>query len=166
MLTAVTAVLAALLTFASFVAPTVIGSTMALAIAAITARLATLFFVRRMVAGAGDMARRGVIALVVGEVLLLAATILRVPPEPHLDAGGIAGWASLALWIIYGAACIYGGVKLITVVGWMRFAGIGVAVSAGFWFTQVGLLVWPFTMAAAYLAFAVAGLKGQPAAAT
>ena len=65
-------------------------------------------------------------------------------------AGGLAG---------YGAAGAWGGLKLLVAAGWLRAGGILIAVAAGLWFTQIGLMLWPFAMAAGYGCFAVSGMK-------
>jgi len=161
MILAVIAALAAFLTFISFVAPTLFGAALVTALAALLLRLVSLFMVYRLLAGAGALARRGLVVVMVGEGLLLVATIFGIPPEPHMEGSAIAGWAGLLIWACYGAACAYGGVKLAAIDGWIRFAGIAIAVSAGFWFTQIGLLVWPFTMAAGYACFALAGWRSR-----
>lgn len=166
MILTVVAALAAFLTFISFVAPALFGAPLVAALGAVILRLASLFLLHRHLVGAGDVARRGMIALMVGEGLLLVAMVVGIPPEPHMDGSVVAGWAGLLIWVLYGATCAYGGVKLIVIEGWVRFAGIAIAVSAGFWFTQIGLLVWPFTMAAGYGCLALAGWRSSPSTAS
>ena len=155
---AVLAALAALLTFLAFVAPALLGPAAVLAIAASACRLATLMLLRR--AAADDAAaQQGLRILFLGEALFAAATVYGLPVEPLAGGGGSewAGWAGLAVWLGYGAACAWGGLKLPGAPGWQRAGGILIAVAAGLWFTWIGLLLWPFAMAAGYGCFAVYG---------
>ncbi|MDE0703057.1 MAG: hypothetical protein OXH59_04965 [Rhodospirillaceae bacterium] len=166
---AVPGALAALLTLLAFVAPALLGPALVLALAASAFRLATLMLLRRAAhrPEAPDDApvQRGLRILFLGEALFAAATVYGLPVEPLVEApveiGGSewAGWAGLAVWLGYGAACAWGGLKLLGAPGWLRAGGILVAVAAGLWFTWIGLLLWPFAMAAGYGCFAVYGIK-------
>ena len=158
MLIAAVAALAALLTFVSFVAPALLGSALALALAATACRLAALLLLRRAADAENPAERRGLQLLFLGEALFGAAVVTGLAIEPHGE-GGLAGWAGLAVWLVYGAAGAWGGLKLIAAGGWVRAGGILIAVAAGFWFTQIGLVLWPFAMAAGYGCFAVEGIK-------
>ena len=160
MLLAIAALIAAVLTLLSFVAPSVLGSTLALAIAAAVLRIAAVALLHRSVPSSTSDVRRGTVALMVCEGLLLAATIIGLPIEPHVE-GGAAGWIGLAIWFVYGAGYAYGGLKLIPVAGWCRAGGILLAASGGFWLTQIGLVVWPFSMAAGFLCLAMAGFRHE-----
>ena len=169
MATAVAAALAALLTFLAFVASDLFGSALALMVVATVCRLGTLLLLRR--AAARESAEEdapesiavlnGLRLLFLGEALFAAATVARLPVEPFFGGAGSewVGWAGLAVWLGYGAGGARGGLKLLAAPGWLRAGGILVAVAAGFWFTQIGLLLWPFAMAAGYGCFAVAGMK-------
>ena len=157
---ATAAALAALLTFLAFVAPGLFGSVLALAVGATVLRLGTLLLLRR--AAAEDAAEQGGFRLLfLGEALFAAALVAGLPVEPYFGGGssGWIGWAGLAAWLAYGAAGAWGGLKLLTAAGWLRAGGILIAVAAGLWFTWIGLLLWPFAMAAGYGCFAVTGIK-------
>ncbi|MCY4395729.1 MAG: hypothetical protein OXC10_11380 [Rhodospirillaceae bacterium] len=161
MATAVAAALAALLTVFAFVAPDLFGSVLALAVGAAACRLGTLLLLRRATA-AEDTAQQGAFRLLfLGEALFAAALVAGLPVEPYFGGGSSAwiGWAGLAAWLAYGAAGAWGGLKLLAAAGWLRAGGILIAVAAGFWFTWIGLLLWPFAMAAGYGCFAVARMK-------
>ena len=174
---AVAAALAALLTLLSFVAPDLFGSALALTVVATVCRLGTLLLLRRVAAredtaesvpdGTQDLSgvQNGLRLLFLGEALLAAATVAGLPVEPHIGDSGSAwaGWAGLAAWLAYGAAGVWGGLKLLAAAGWLRAGGILIAVTAGLWFTQIGLVLWPFAMAAGYGCFAVAGMKFRSA---
>jgi len=162
MLLAALAALAALCTFLTMVAPTVFGSALGLALLATALRLGVVGWMLRSIGSHSEAVRRGFVALCVAEILFLVALALRIPVDPHMDGEAI-GWLSLALWAVYGGASAYGGMKLIPAEGWVRGGGILVAAAAGFWFTVIGLMVWPFAIAAGYLCFAMAGLKSGAA---
>lgn len=170
---AAAAALAALLTLFSFVAPDLFGPALALAVLAAVCRLGTLLLLRRAAArerageeapgreGENAAVQQGLRILFLGEALFAAATVAGLPVEPLVEDGGSGwtGWAGLAVWLGYGAACAWGGLKLLAAPGWLRAGGILAAVAAGFWFTWIGLLLWPFAMAAGYGCFAVYGIK-------
>ena len=154
---ALAAALAALLTPLSFVAPELLGLPLALALAAAACRLTTLMLLRR----AYPAQQRGLRILLFGEALFAAATVAGLPVEPHGAGSGAVGWAGLALWLACGAAGAWGGLGLLAAGGWLRGGGILVAAAAGLWLTAIGLILWPFALAAGYGCFAVAGLKKQ-----
>lgn len=169
MLIAAAAALAALLTLFAFLAPDLFGSALALAVAASVFRLGTLLLLRRAVARQNDgetalgnaAVPDGLRLLFLGEALFAAATVAGLPVEPYVESGASewAGWAGLAAWLIYGGAGAWGGLKLLAAAGWLRAGGILIAVAAGFWFTLIGLVLWPFAVAAGYGCFAVSGTK-------
>ena len=101
MLIAAAAALAALLTFVSFVAPALLGSAFALALAATACRLAALLLLRRAAGAENPAKRRGFQLLFLGEALFGAAVVTGLAIEPHGE-GGLAGWAGLAVWLGYG----------------------------------------------------------------
>ncbi|MCY4190363.1 MAG: hypothetical protein OXC54_02925 [Rhodospirillaceae bacterium] len=158
MIFAVLAVLAASCTFLTMVLPTILGSVLVLALLATGLRLAVVAWMLRTVNHNNGSVRRGLTVLCGTEVLFLTALAAGIPVDPHID-GGTIGWLSLVLWLVYGGASVYGGLNLIPAEGWVRGGGIAVAAAGGFWFTMIGLIVWPFAMAAGYLCFAMAGLK-------
>lgn len=163
---AAAAALAALLTLLAFLAPDLFGSALALMVVATVCRLGTLLLLRRAAAlenpGDGENAAvpDGLRLLFLGEALFAAATVAGLPVEPHVGEGSAwTGWAGLAVWLAYGAAGVWGGLKLLGAAGWLRAGGILIAVAAGLWFTQIGLVLWPFAMAAGYGCFAVSGMR-------
>lgn len=172
---AIAAALAALLTLLAFLAPDLFDSALALMVVATVCRLGTLLLLRRAAAqeraaesapeneggnAAGNAAvLNGLRLLFLGEALFAAATVAGLPVEPHVGEGSAwTGWAGLAVWLAYGAAGVWGGLKLLAAAGWLRAGGILIAVAAGLWFTQIGLVLWPFAMAAGYGCFAVYGI--------
>ena len=164
---AIAAALAALLTLLAFLAPDLFDSALALMVVATVCRLGTLLLLRRAAARAkvagenGENAAvlNGLRLLFLGEALFAAATVAGLPVEPHVGEGSAwTGWAGLAVWLAYGAAGAWGGLKLLAAAGWLRAGGILIAVAAGLWFTQIGLVLWPFAMAAGYGCFAVYGI--------
>ena len=163
---AIAAALAALLTLLAFLAPDLFGSALALMVVATVCRLGALLLLRRSAARAisGDSSAGnaavldGLRLLFLGEAVFAAATVAGLPAEPHLE-GGVWGWAGLAVWLAYGAAGAWGGLKLLAATGWLRAGGILIAVAAGLWFTVIGLVLWPFAIAAGYGCLSVAGVK-------
>ena len=174
---AVAATLAALLSLLSFVAPDLLGPALALSVVATVCRLGTLLLLRRAAArrhaaesapesggsntedGAGAL--NGLRLLFLGEALFAAAKVAGLPVEPHVESAASVwtGWAGLVAWLAYGAAGVWGGLKLLAATGWLRAGGILIAIAAGLWFTQIGLVLWPFAIAAGYGCFALAGMK-------
>ena len=168
-LTAGMAVIAAVLTVAAFLAPEMAFS---LAVAAGGARgLVMVGLAQDMHRHFGAWSLRWFAWLMaLAEAAMLLMTAIGVPVEPHLGIEGVtsdvaasAQLIGFGVWLFYGIATFALGVRGATQPRYRGFAIflIGAAVS---WFLVVGILAWPFILAAALLALSWSFLKRSPGA--
>lgn len=165
------AVLAAIVTVASFLAP---GQAFALAVASGVLRAAVLVGLGHDMAihvGVWRM-RWMTYVMAVLEAAVVVLTLLNTPVEAHFGVEGAASpltSAGMALgfivWLLYGAGTVALGV---VAVGAARYRAFGIlTIIAGVaWLLVLGILVWPFIVALAYLFLAYRLLRPSIAAAT
>jgi len=157
------AAVAALLTLVQYTVPlSGAGSTMAMAIFAGCARaLAPWPLWRRSASGNALSTLRVAYPLfVAGEAALLAlvATGVGVGPAFGDVAPGGSAWAATAGWLAIGSLwCIF-GYSALRIAGrpWVTAFAATVLVAGILWLTVIGLILWPFVVAAGYVCLAVA----------
>lgn len=103
--------------------------------------------------------RRFAYLMAVLEAAFVVLTVTGIPVEPHFGVDGVAvappavHTLGFVVWLLYGVATLALG---IAVTGSRRYRlfGILTIVAAVAWLLTLGVLAWPFILAAAYLAIA------------
>lgn len=169
--TGILAVIAAIVTVASF-----LSAAGAFQLAVAGAALRTLVMIglsqdMRLHTGAWRL-RWFAWLMAMAEGAFLLMTVVGVPVEPHFGVEGVAAengavgataqLIGFLVWLFYGVVTLAVGVRGVSAVRY-RWFGIFMIAAAVAWFLVVGILAWPFIVAAALLALAWSFLK-HPAA--
>lgn len=152
------AVLAAIVTVVSFMSP---GAAFELAVAGGVLRALVLVGLGHdMAVHVGVWRMRWFAYLMAAlEAAFVILTLANIPVEAHFGVDGVATASATVhtvgflVWIAYGIAALAMGI-VVTGAPRYRLFGILMIVSAVAWLLVLGILAWPFIIAAAYLALA------------
>jgi hypothetical protein len=164
------AILAAIATLGSFLAP---GPVYWWAVAAAALRAAVLVGLGHDMAihvGAWRM-RWFAYAAAVLEVAFIVLTLLHIPVEAHMGVADAVPGASpqgvevgFAVWLLYGLVTFALGVATVGAARYRAFGALTIGAGVA-WLLVLGILLWPFIVAAALLALAYRLLRPSIAAA-